>query len=61
VTKWVHPDRVIARPDGFSEAEILASIEDNKMRLNLAANATMRKRYAKTIRELEKALASKRA
>lgn len=60
MTKWVHPDRVIAAPDLFSEAEILASIADNKVRLHLAPNATMRKRYAKGIRDLEKALASKR-
>lgn len=60
MTKWAHPDRVIAEPSRFSEAQILASIADNKIRLNLAANATTRKRYAKTIRELEKALASKR-
>jgi len=51
---------VIAAPDLFSEAEILASIADNKVRLHLAPNATMRKRYAKGIRDLEKALASKR-
>lgn len=60
MTKWVHPGRVIAEPDRFSEAQIQASIADNKIRLNLAANATMRKHYAKMIRDLEKALASKR-